>query len=129
MLQLHMKSMKGTLSKMAKNLASEETSIQLQTLEAKPTEPLILPESFKTTLNLEAGGTYTALHLDDMVLLISRPLITPQALNGMGQALNGMGQALQAADVSLEDLLANLANIRTQMLHERYGLTASQDFS
>ncbi len=107
---------------MAKSLASEETSIQLQTLEVKPTEPLILPESFKTTLNLEAGGTYTALHLDDMVLLISRPLVAPQALNGMGQAL-------QAADVSLEDLLANLANTRTQMLHERYGLTASQDFS
>ena len=103
---------------MAKNFISETTSIQLQTLEVQPQEPLILPESFKHTLNLEQGGTYTALHLHDMVLLISRPLITPQALDGMGRAL-------QTADVSLEELLANLTNIRTELLQERYGLTVS----
>lgn len=56
--------------------------------------------------------------LDGMVLLVSRPLVSPQALERMRQALN-------AAGVTLKDLLAGLADIRTQMLQERYGLAPS----
>jgi hypothetical protein len=36
-----------------------------------------------------------------------------------------MRQALNAAGVTLKDLLAGLADIRTQMLQERYGLAPS----
>ena len=53
-----------------------------------------------------------------MVLLLSHPLQSPEALEGMRQAL-------EAAGVTLDELLAGLADIRPQMLRERYGITPS----
>ena len=69
-------------------------------------------------MGLREGGTCAVVQLDGMVLLVSRPLVSPQALERMRQALN-------AAGVTLKDLLAGLADIRTQMLQERYGLAPS----
>jgi len=94
----------------------QETSIRLQTLELGPGEPLILPQAFKAVLGLEEGGSCTIINLDGMVLLIRCSLVSPEALEGMRQALS-------TADVTLEDLLSGLADIRTQMLRERYGIT------
>jgi len=79
---------------------------------------LILPDAFKVALGLGEGGTCTVVQLDGMVLLIPRLLVSLEALEGMRQALSEAG-------VTLEDLLTGLADIRTQMLHERYGLTSS----
>ena len=95
-----------------------ESSIRLQTLELSPGEPLILPKAFKAVLGLEEGGSCTIINLDGMVLLIRCSLVSPEALEGMRQALS-------TADVTLEDLLSGLADIRTQMLRERYGITPS----
>jgi len=103
---------------MAQKPLPQKSSILLQTLELGPDDPLILPQAFKAALGLEEGGTCTVIQLDEMVLLISRPLVSPEALEGMRQALD-------AASVTLDDLLAGLADIRTQMLRERYGLTPS----
>jgi hypothetical protein len=36
-----------------------------------------------------------------------------------------MHRALSTAGVTLDDLLAGLADVRTRMLYERYGLTPS----
>jgi hypothetical protein len=96
----------------------QESSIRLQTLELSPGEPLILPKAFKAVLGLEEGGSCTIINLDGMVLLIRCSLVSPEALEGMRQALS-------TADVTLEDLLSGLADIRTQMLRERYGITPS----
>ena len=98
--------------------SSQLLSVSLQTLELQPGEPLTLPEDVKATLGLEEGGTCFILRLDGMVLLLSRPLQSPEALEGMRQAL-------EAAGVTLDDLLAGLADIRIQMLRERYGITPS----
>jgi hypothetical protein len=103
---------------MAERFLPEETPTLLQTLELGPDDPLTLPEAFKAALGLEGGGTCTVVHLDGMVVLIPRSLVSPEALDEMRQALSTAG-------VTLEDLLAGLADIRTQMLHERYGLTPS----
>lgn len=103
---------------MAEEYASPETSVLLQTLELGPDDPLVLPDAFKVALGLGKGGTCTVVQLDGMVLLISRRLVSLEALEGMRQALSEAG-------VTLEDLLTGLADIRTQMLHERYGLTSS----
>ena len=96
----------------------QETSIRLQTLELGPGEPLILPKAFKAALGLEDGGLFTIINLDGVVLLMRCSLVSPEALEGMRQALS-------TADVTLEDLLSGLADIRTQMLRERYGITPS----
>ena len=89
---------------------------QVLTVEVGPDEPLVLPEVFKSVLGLEDGGIYTAVQFDGMVLLISRPLQSPQVLEQMRRALDEAG-------VTLEDLLDGLADIRSQMLRERYGIT------
>jgi hypothetical protein len=102
----------------AKRDLSQEIPVLSQTLELDPGAPLVLPEVFKAALGLEEGGTCTVVQLDSMVLLIARPLVSPEALDGMCQALSTAG-------VTLEDLLTSLADVRTQMLYERYGLTAS----
>jgi hypothetical protein len=96
----------------------QEATVRLQTLELGPGDPLILPKAFKDALGLEEGGICTVVQLDGMVLLISRPLVSPEALDGMRQALSEAG-------VTLEDLLAGLVDVRTEMLYERYGLTPS----
>ena len=93
----------------------KEMPILLQTLELGPDGSLILPETFRAALGLEGGGRCTVIQLDGIVLLLSRPLVSPEALEGMRQALDTAG-------VTLDDLLVGLADIRTQMLHERYGL-------
>ncbi len=103
---------------MSERPSPQRASVLLQTLELAPGEPLVLPEAVKASLGLEEGGTCTILQLDGMVLLIPRPLQSPEALEGMRQAL-------EAAGVTLDDLLAGLAEIRTQMLRERYGITLS----
>lgn len=101
---------------MAEELSSQE--IPTLTLELGPGDPLVLPEVFKAALGLEGGGVCTVVQLNGIVLLVSRPLISLEALEGMRQAMSEAG-------VTLEDLLAGLADIRTQMLHERYGLPSS----
>ena len=97
---------------------SERLETSVMNLELKPGDPIVLPEVFKAALGLEKGGDCTIVRLDGVVLLISRPLVSLKALEGMRQAL-------QADGVVLEDLLAGLADVRTQMLEERYGLTPS----
>ena len=96
----------------------QEMPVRLQTLELRPGDPLVLPGDFKKALGLESGGPCTIMSLDGMVLLMPSSLVTPQALEGMRQALNTAG-------VTLGDLLSGLDDIRTQMLRERYGITAS----
>ena len=103
---------------MAEKSLTRETSILLQTLELGPDDPLVLPQAFKEALGLEEGGTCTVIQLDEMVLLISRLLVSPRALEEMRRSLD-------AAGVTLADLLAGLADIRSQMLRERYGLFPS----
>lgn len=103
---------------MAEKRSPREASVLLQTLELGSDEPLTLPDTVKIALGLAEGGTCTIIQLDGMVLLVSRSLRSPEVLEGMRQALS-------EADVTLEDLLTGLADIRTQMLHERYGLTSS----
>lgn len=103
---------------MAEKSVPQETSFLLQTVQLGPGDPLTLPEAFKATLGLEEGGACTIINLDGMVVLVPRTLVSPEALEGMRQALS-------VADVTLEDLLSGLADIRTQMLRERYGLTPS----
>ncbi len=96
----------------------EKPTISLQTLKLEPGSPLILPERIKASLGLEDGGTCTVIQLDGVVLLLARPLKSPEALEGFRQAL-------EAAGVTLDDLLADLTEVRIQMLRERYGITAS----
>lgn len=96
----------------------QPTLVSLQTLELAPGEPLVLPEEVKAMLGLQEGGTCIVIRLDGMVLLLSRPLQSPEALEGMRQAL-------ETAGVTLEELLADLADIRAQMLRERYGIIPS----
>jgi len=100
---------------MAQVTLPKEMPVLLQTLELGPDGSLILPETFRTALGLEGGGRCTVIQLDGIVLLLSRPLVSPEALEGMRQALSTAG-------VTLDDLLVGLADSRTQMLHERYGL-------
>jgi len=42
-------------------------------------------------MGLREGGTCAVVQLDGMVLLVSRPLVSPQALERMRQALNAAG--------------------------------------
>ncbi|HDN79799.1 MAG TPA: hypothetical protein ENG33_04960 [Chloroflexi bacterium] len=95
----------------------EPQTISVQTLELKPDEPLTLPETFKSALGLDKGGTYTAIQLNGLVLLISRSLIAQEALEGMRKVLEAKG-------VTLEDLLSGLSEVRSQVLYERYSLAS-----
>ncbi len=101
---------------MVNNSQSEDT--QVMTLEVGPDEPLVLPQVLKTALGLDDGGAYTAVNLDGVVMLVSRPLESPRQLEQMRQALEEEG-------VTLEDLLDGLADVRARLLHERYGLSPS----
>jgi len=94
---------------MAQVSLPKEIPVLLQTLELGPDGSLTLPATFRAALGLEGGGRCTVLQLDGIVLLVSRPLLSPEALEGMRQALNTAG-------VTLDDLLAGLADMRTQIV-------------
>ncbi len=93
----------------------EQQAISVQTLKLKPDEPLTLPDTFKSALGLDKGGTYTAIQMDGLVLLVSRSLASQEALEGMRRVLEAKG-------LTLEDLLSGLSEVRSQVLYERYGV-------
>ena len=94
------------------------TEATVTTLQLQKGEPLIIPDVFKSALGLEEGGAYAVVRIDGIVLLIARPLVSLEVLERMREAFN-------AANVTLEDLLAGLAQVRTQLFNERYGLAPS----
>ncbi|GEM_PF-2334882 len=97
-------------------VADDKINLQFYPLEVKPQQPVILPDDFKQVLHLESGGRLIAIYFGGMVLLVSKPLSSLFALDGMGQAL-------QTANISFEDWLVGVDEIRTTILKERYGLT------
>jgi len=103
---------------MVKRPAIKELCASAESITIGPGQPLLLPETIKAALGLEKGGTCVIIPLDGVVLLVSRPLVSPSALEGMRQALTEAG-------VTLEDLLKGLVEVRSQISTERYGPSTS----
>ena len=94
------------------------TQDEMQTVfEVTAAEPLVLPNELKIALGLEEGGTVTALKLYGTVVL------TTQSLQSV-YALDALGQAIRDANVTLDELLEGLDDVRSELLQERYGITA-----
>ena len=94
------------------------TQDEMQTVfEVTAADPLVLPDELKIALGLEDGGTVIALKLYGTVLLTTESF---QSLHIM----EDMEQALKAVGVTLEDLLKSLDEVCSELLEERYGITA-----
>lgn len=85
-----------------------------QTLEIGGDEPLILPDTVKSSLGLETGGSFTLIQFEGLVLVVSESPVVQEALEGMRQSF-------EAAGVTLEDLLSSLDEVRAEIYNERYG--------
>ena len=94
------------------------TQDEMQTVfEVTAAEPLVLPNELKIALGLEDGGTVTALKLYGTVVL------TTQSLQSV-YALDALGQAIRDANVTLDELLEGLDDVRSELLQEQYGISA-----
>ena len=78
-----------------------------------------IPADIRNRLGLKEGDVVSFTETENGVL------ISPQAVIA-AQALDRIGDALQEAGVSLDDLMEEGREARTQLLNEEYGIEANE---
>ena len=93
---------------------TEPNAINVKTIAVIAVEPLVLPDDFRRGLGLDAGGEFTIIQLDGIVLLTAKRLVS---LNLLEQ----IREILDRDSISLDDLLEGLTQVRQEIYQERYG--------
>jgi len=95
-------------------ITTQSPPLRAQIVTLGPQEPLTLPEEFKRALGLGAGGVYTVVQFDGFALLAPKRLVSLEALEQMRRIFI-------EAEITLNDLLQGLEEVREQIYAERYG--------
>ncbi|MBI3536839.1 MAG: hypothetical protein HY070_04680 [Chloroflexi bacterium] len=92
---------------------NEQTILNVKTIQIRAGEPMALPDEFKTRLGLDAGGEFTVIQLDGLLLLSPKRFVTLEIMEDIRRVLN-------QDSVTLEDLLDGLAQVREEIHQERH---------
>lgn len=90
------------------------TGLVARTIVVGRDEPIAIPEEFRATLGLDEGGAYIVVRLDSFLLLYPKRLVSLEALEKMRQVF-------EEEEVTLDDLLEGLDEVRQEIYDERYG--------
>lgn len=73
-----------------------------------------IPRRLRDSLSIDEGDTLTAVAVGDMLVLVPRPLYTPELTDQIAAMIEARG-------LTLSDMLEDLPRIREELYQERYG--------